>query len=152
MFHSSWKQQPIQSKQRDAIAAVIRSRDPRDESAIDSARPSRPSERGLSRTAQSGETMDAGASQADNDADRLRTIVAEYLGIDTDQVTDEAHLSDLGLDWLDELELMILIEDEFAGVEFSDASVQEIAVVGDLIRYIKMSHQNAASTLHKSAA
>jgi acyl carrier protein len=96
--------------------------------------------------------MDAQSPQADIDADRLRTIVAEYLDIDADQVTDEVHLSDLGLDWLDELELMILIEDEFPGVEFSDASVQEIAVVGDLIRYIAMSHHNAASTLHKSAA
>jgi acyl carrier protein len=125
-----------------------------DESAIDIARRSRPSMRGLSRagTAQSGETMDARAPQADNDADRLRTLIAEYLGIDADQVTDEAHLSDLGLDWLDELELMILIEDEFAGVEFSDANVEEIAVVGDLIRQVEMSHRNAASTLRKSAA
>jgi acyl carrier protein len=96
--------------------------------------------------------MDARAPQADNDANRLRTIVAEYLGIDADQVTDEVHLSDLGLDWLDELELMILVEDEFAGVEFSDANVQEIAVVGDLIRYIEMSHQKASSTFCKSAA
>jgi acyl carrier protein len=96
--------------------------------------------------------MDARSQQADDDADRLRTIVAEYLGIDADQVTDEEHLSDLGLDWLDELELMILIEDEFPGVEFSDACVQEITVVGDLIRYIEVSHQNAASTFRKSAA
>jgi acyl carrier protein len=96
--------------------------------------------------------MNARAPQADNDADRLRTLVAEYLGIDADEVTDEAHLSDLGLDWLDELELMILIEDEFAGVEFSDANVQEITVVGDLIRYLEMSHQNAASKFRKSAA
>jgi len=96
--------------------------------------------------------MDARAPQVGNDADRLRTLVAEYLGIDADQITDEAHLSDLGLDWLDELELMILIEDEFAGVEFSDANVQEITVVGDLIRYLEMSQQNAASTFRKSAA
>jgi acyl carrier protein len=96
--------------------------------------------------------MDARAPQADYDADKLRTLIAEYLGIDTDQVTDEAHLSDLGLDWLDELELMILIEDEFVGVEFSDANVKEIAVVSDLIRHIEMSHRNAASTLRKSAA
>lgn len=96
--------------------------------------------------------MDARSPQADNDADRLRTIVAEYLDIDADQVADEVHLSDLGLDWLDELELMILIEDEFPGVEFSDACVQEIAVVGDLIRYVEASHQKAASTFHKSAA
>jgi acyl carrier protein len=97
--------------------------------------------------------MEAQPLRAGTDAEKIRTLIADYLGIDADQVTDEAHLSDdLGLDWLDELELMILIEDEFAGVEFSDANIQEIAIVGDLIRHIEMSHQNAASTFRKSAA
>jgi acyl carrier protein len=101
------------------------------------------------------------APQADFDAHRVRTLIAEYLGIDVEQVTDEARFSDdLGLDWLDELELMILIEDEFAGVEFSDTAANEIAVVGDLIRHIEMSnktpgvknHQTAGSTFRRSAA
>jgi len=106
--------------------------------------------------------MDARAApQMDFDADELCTLIAEYVGIDAKQVTDEVHFSDdLGLDWLDKLELMILIEDEFAGVEFSDAAVHEIEVVGDLIRHIEMSnktlsfknHQNAASTFQRSAA
>jgi len=95
----------------------------------------------------------------DFDADKLRKLIAEYLGVDAKRITDETHFSDdLGLDWLDELELMILIEDKFVGVEFSDAAVHAIKVVGDLIRYIEMSnktqsvknHQNAAST--RSAA
>jgi acyl carrier protein len=93
------------------------------------------------------------------DADEVRTFIAEYLDIDAKRVTDEAHLSDdLGLDWLDKLELMILIEDKFVEVEFSDAAVQEIEVVGDLIRRIEMStktvknHQNVTSTFFKSAA
>jgi acyl carrier protein len=91
--------------------------------------------------------------QVNFDADEVRTLIADYLGIGAKQVTDEAHLGDdLGLDWLDQLELMILIEDEFAGVEFSDAAVHEIEVVGDLIRHIEMSNQNAASTFRRSAA
>jgi len=80
--------------------------------------------------------------QVNFDADEVRTLIADYLGIGAKQVTDEAHLGDdLGLDWLDQLELMILIEDEFAGVEFSDAAVSEIEVVGDLIRHIEMSNK-----------
>ena len=101
-----------------------------------------------------GETMDTRAGlQVNFDADEVRTLIADYLGISAKQVTDEAHFGDdLGLDWLDQLELMILIEDEFAGVEFSDAAVHEIEVVGDLIRHIEMSNQNAASTFRRSAA
>jgi acyl carrier protein len=80
--------------------------------------------------------------QVNFDADEVRTLIADYLGIGAKQVTDEAHLGDdLGLDWLDQLELMILIEDEFAGVEFSDTAVSEIEVVGDLIRHIEMSNK-----------
>jgi acyl carrier protein len=110
----------------------------------------------------SGEAMSAPvAPQADFDANRVRALIAEYLGIDVEQVKDEARFSDdLGLDWLDELELMILIEDEFAGVEFSDTAANEIAVVGDLIRHIEMSnktpsdknHLTAGSTFRRSAA
>jgi acyl carrier protein len=47
------------------------------------------------------------APQMDFNADEIRTLIAEYLGIDAQQVTDEAHLGDdLGLDWLDKLELI----------------------------------------------
>jgi acyl carrier protein len=77
--------------------------------------------------------------QVNFDADEVRTLIADYLGIAAKQVTDEAHLGDdLGLDWLDQLELMIMIEEKFAGVEFSD-TVHEFEVVGDLIRYIEIS-------------
>jgi hypothetical protein len=34
--------------------------------------------------------------------------------------------------------LLILIEEEFSGAEFSDAAVEQIEVVGDLIRYMEM--------------
>jgi acyl carrier protein len=44
---------------------------------------------------------------------------------------------DLGADWLDRLELMIVIEDQFAGVEITDEDVDQIEVVGDLIRHIE---------------
>jgi acyl carrier protein len=97
------------------------------------------------------------APQVHFDADKVRRLIAEYLGIDAKQITDEAHFSDdLGIDWLDQLELMIMIEDEFIGVEFSDTTALEL--VADLIRYIEIkatnvkNHQNAAPAFRRSAA
>jgi acyl carrier protein len=41
------------------------------------------------------------------------------------------------MDRYDRLELMILIEDAFTGVEFTDDDGGQIEVVGDLIRHIE---------------
>src|SRR5262245_55227041 len=66
------------------------------------------------------------------------TLVAKHLGVSIGRVTDEAHFTnDLGADWLDRLELMMAIEDQFAGVEITDDDVDRIEVVGDLIRLIE---------------
>ena len=76
--------------------------------------------------------------QVNFDADEVRTLIADYLGISAKQVTDEAHFGDdLGLDWLDQLELMILIEDEFPDIELSHNDANQIEVVGDLIRILR---------------
>ena len=78
------------------------------------------------------------APPVDFDINKVRTLIAEYLGIDVKRVTDEARFSDdLGLDWLDRLELMILIEDEFAEIEISESDASQIEVVGDLIRMLR---------------
>jgi acyl carrier protein len=71
-------------------------------------------------------------------ANNIRAIIANYLGVDVKRVTDEAHFTDdFGADWLDRLELMIEIENQFPAVEFTDDDVDQIDVVGDLIRHIK---------------
>jgi acyl carrier protein len=63
----------------------------------------------------------------------VRTLIANQLGVDVRRVTDEAHFTnDLGADRLDRLELMIVIEHRFA-----DEDVDQIEVVGDLIRHIE---------------
>jgi acyl carrier protein len=78
------------------------------------------------------------APPVDFDTNKVRTLIAEYLGIDVKRVTDEAHFGDeLGVDRLDRLELMILIEDELDGVEITDNDADQIEVVGDLIRLIQ---------------
>jgi acyl carrier protein len=43
-------------------------------------------------------------------------------------------MHDLGVDWLARLELVILVE-EWTGLELHDDDVERITVVGDLIRY-----------------
>src|SRR5437868_1185923 len=70
------------------------------------------------------------------DINKLRVMIAERLEVDVGHVTDNAHLSrDLGADWLDRLELIILIE-EIAGVEITDDEADQIEVVSDLIYHI----------------
>src|SRR5690242_3596858 len=55
-----------------------------------------------------------------------------------ERVTDEAHFRDeFDMDRYDCLELMILIEDAFTGVEITDDDADQIEVVGDLIRHIE---------------
>jgi acyl carrier protein len=68
--------------------------------------------------------------------DKIRAFIAGHLDVDVKLVTDEADFTeDLAADWLDRLELMMLIEDQF-GLEIAD-DVHQIEVVGDLIRYIE---------------
>jgi len=71
------------------------------------------------------------------DSDKVRTFIAEYLGIEVKQVKDEAHFGEFGMDRYDRLELMILIEDAFIGVEMRDDDADQIEFVGDLIRHIE---------------
>jgi acyl carrier protein len=71
----------------------------------------------------------------------VRNVIAAQLDVKLKRVTDGARLAeDLGADWLDRLELMIAIEDQFAGVEIGDDEADQLARVGDLIRFVE-AHQ-----------
>ena len=75
-------------------------------------------------------------TESSADINKFRVLIAEHLEVDVRRLTDDAHLSrDLGADWLDRLELIILVE-EIAGVEITDEESDQIEVVGDLICYI----------------
>ena len=88
-------------------------------------------------------------------ANDVRTIIANHLFVSIEHVTDEARFThDLGADRLDRLELMLVIEDQFAGLEITDADVDQIEVVGDLIRHIETldnerRRRGAAPVIHK---
>jgi acyl carrier protein len=65
----------------------------------------------------------------------IRALIADQLGVNVERVTDQSHfMRDLGVDWLARLELVILVE-EWTGLELHDDDVERITVVGDLIRY-----------------
>jgi acyl carrier protein len=69
---------------------------------------------------------------------KVRALIAEHLEIDIESVTADTHFThDLGLDQLDILELIIMIEDQFGDVEISDEA-DRIEFVGDLIRQIEL--------------
>jgi acyl carrier protein len=69
-------------------------------------------------------------------ADRVKRIVVEHLGVETDKVTEEASfIDDLGADSLDIVELVMAFEEEF-GVEIPDDAAEKITTVKDAIDYI----------------
>ena len=67
---------------------------------------------------------------------RVKEIVAEQLGVDEAQVTNEASfIDDLGADSLDTVELVMALEEEF-DIEISDENAEKIQSVQDAIDYI----------------
>ena len=69
--------------------------------------------------------------------DKIKTIVAEQLGVDESQVTEDASfIDDLGADSLDTVELIMAFEEAF-DVEIPDEDAQNIKTVKDVIDYIE---------------
>ena len=69
-------------------------------------------------------------------------------GVAIERVTDDAHFAyDLGADWLDRVELVIAIEDQFVGVEITDDDVDQMNVVADLIRCIEQPASERAGAI-----
>ena len=69
--------------------------------------------------------------------DKIKTIVANQLGVDEAQVTEDASfIDDLGADSLDTVELIMASEEEF-DVEIPDEDAQNIKTVKDVIDYIQ---------------
>ena len=69
-------------------------------------------------------------------ADRVKKIVVEHLGVESEKVTEEASfIDDLGADSLDIVELVMAFEEEF-GVEIPDDAAEKITTVKDAIEYI----------------
>ena len=71
------------------------------------------------------------------DVQKVREIVAEQLGVDVEEVTEDASfIDDLGADSLDTVELVMALEEAF-GVEIPDEDAEKIKTVNDAITYIE---------------
>lgn len=68
---------------------------------------------------------------------RLKTIIAEQLGISEDQIKPESRfIEDLGADSLDIVELVMAMEEEFS-TNIPDEEAEKIQTVQDADEYIK---------------
>lgn len=78
----------------------------------------------------------------DFEIDKIRGIIAEYVGVNLKRVIDDAHFcDDLGLDWLERLELVLRIEDD-TGLEITEGDATGIENVGDLLRHVELAIKN----------
>ncbi|MCK9300635.1 MAG: acyl carrier protein [Bacteroidales bacterium] len=70
-------------------------------------------------------------------ADKVKSIIAEKLGIELSQVTPAASFTnDLGADSLDTVELIMSFESEF-GISIPDEEAEKISTVSDAIDYVE---------------
>ena len=67
----------------------------------------------------------------------IEKIIADHLGLDLSEVTDEKHLiDDLGADSLNIVEVVMGIEEEF-DIEIPDDDAETLVTVGKIKEYIE---------------
>jgi acyl carrier protein len=70
-------------------------------------------------------------------ASRVKAIIVDKLGVDENEVTNEASFTnDLGADSLDTVELIMEFEKEF-NIAIPDDQAEKIGTVGDAVTYIE---------------
>lgn len=68
--------------------------------------------------------------------EKVKSIIAEQLGVKPDEVTPQASfIDDLGADSLDTVELIMALEEEF-NIEIPDEDAEKMSCVGDATKYI----------------
>ena len=68
--------------------------------------------------------------------DKVKKIIVEQLGVDESEVTPEASITDdLGVDSLDQVELVMAFETEF-NIDIPDEEAEKIKTVGDAVKRI----------------
>jgi acyl carrier protein len=66
---------------------------------------------------------------------KLRSMLADQLGIEEDEVKVDSTFEDLGADSLDIVEMVMAIEQEW-DMEIPDEAAEQIKTVGDAVSYI----------------
>ena len=78
----------------------------------------------------------------------LRMIIAGHFRVKPNRIANDTRLSELGADWLDRLELLLVIEDKLPELQTSKLIVGDIETVGDLLRALEdLSPRDKPSTL-----
>ena len=80
------------------------------------------------------------AASREEVSEQVKAVLVEQLGIDEDQITDEASFQeDLDADSLDLVELIMELEDQF-GIKIPDEDAQKLTTVGQSVDYV-VDHQ-----------
>ncbi len=75
--------------------------------------------------------------------DKVKKIIVEQLGVNEDEVTMEASITDdLGADSLDQVELVMAFETEF-NIDIPDEEAEKIKTVGDAVTKIDATEPKA---------
>ena len=75
--------------------------------------------------------------------DQVRAIIAEQLGVKTDEIKNDASfVDDLGADSLDTVELVMALEEEFE-TEIPDEEAEKITTVQQAIDYVTASKRES---------
>jgi len=68
---------------------------------------------------------------------KVHDILTKQLGVPSSSITPQADFAkDLGIDSLDAIELVMVVEEEF-GIEITDEEVEKLLTVADLLRYLE---------------
>ena len=69
--------------------------------------------------------------------DKIKEIIAEQLGVETDIITVDTNLmKDLEADSLDAVEIIMAIEDEY-DIEVPDEDAEKFQTVTDIVKYVE---------------
>ena len=69
--------------------------------------------------------------------EKVKAILSEQFDVEEDTITTDTSIADdLGADSLDIADIVMSIEEEF-NVEVPDEQLQNIKVVGDIVKYIE---------------
>lgn len=69
--------------------------------------------------------------------EKVRNILEEYIDVPKEQITMETNLlNDLGLSFLDVVNIIVAFEDEF-GIEIPDRKLSKIVTVGDVVKLLQ---------------
>ena len=82
----------------------------------------------------------------------LRAIIAGHFRVKPNRVVDNTSFRDLGADWLDRLELFMVIEDQLPELQTDELVVEQIETVGDLLLALVDLSEHTAQRGRRSAA